>query len=124
MTVSEAIAQADAIAPNHYTPEQKLRWLSDLDGKITHEVLLTHEQRPFDQGFPCEGHDDASEELIVQAPYATDVYVNYLLSRVAEANAEVGKYNLYSALFNSAYQDFTNRYNRTHTPKGEGEWRY
>ena len=122
MTVAEAIQYADEIAPNQYTQAQKTRWLADLDGKTLREVFMTHE-KPGGGIWPV-GETDGADELLIPAPYANDVYVNYLLSRIAEANAEVGKYNLYAALFNMAYQDFANRYNRTHEPKGAGVWRF
>ena len=123
MTVSEAISKADAIAPNQYTDQQKLDWLSTLDGRIYHEVFRTHEPG-FGVMLPYEGHDSTDDELFVQEPYGADLYVNYLLSRVAEANAEIQKYNLYATLFNEAYKSFTNKFNREHMPKEAGPWRF
>lgn len=68
---------------------------------------------------------DATEiVLLVPEPWARDVYVNYLLSRVAQADAEAERYNLYASLFNSAYGEYAAWYNRTaHLPR-RGGWRY
>ena len=123
MTVLEAINRADAIAPNQYSSTQKLQWLSDFDGKVANEVFLTHEG-PGHMFSWFGGHEDTGDELLIQPPYAADIYVNYLLSRVAEANAEIPKYNLYATLLNTAYDEFTAWYNRTHMPKAKEGWRY
>ena len=43
MTGLEAVRWADALAPNDYTTEQKIAWLSDLDGKFYREFLSRYE---------------------------------------------------------------------------------
>lgn len=43
MTIDEAIELCDRMKPNHYEKEDKLRWLSELDGRIRIEILDTHE---------------------------------------------------------------------------------
>lgn len=124
MTVQEAINRADAIAPNQYNNTQKLQWLSDFDGKVYAEVLATH-KTAFPAPYPFfEGHTALSDELLIQPPYAADIYVNYILSRVAEANAEVTKYNLYATLTNEAYDSFCAWFNRTHEPIPTRRWRW
>lgn len=42
MTVSELITEVDALEPNQYNIEFKIRWLSDLDGQIFDEMIITH----------------------------------------------------------------------------------
>ena len=123
MTVQNAIDLADAIAPNQYTTTQKLNWLSDFDGKVFHEVYMTH-HTGYGAMYPFEGHDSTTDDLLIQPPYAADIYVNYLLSRVAEANAEIQKYNLYASLMNAAYDQFTAWFNRTHKPVHAKGWRF
>ena len=122
MTIEEIIAKVDALSPNQYTTEQKIGWLSSLDGKIFHEVILTHMPGDFVY-FPPSGYDTDDYELIVQPPYAEDLYTYYLLSRIAEMNAETAKYNQYAALYNAAYSDWTGWYNRTHRPITRGRWK-
>ena len=39
MKAMDIIDRLDGLEPNQYSPEQKLRWLSILDGKIYEEVL-------------------------------------------------------------------------------------
>ena len=119
MTISEVIAIVDDLMPNQYSTDQKIRWLSTLDGKIFHEVIQTH------LGSRCffQGHETDDEDLLVQPPYAEDVYTRYLQARIAAENNEIAKYDQFMTLFNSAYGDFTAWYNRTHRPIGQGRWR-
>lgn len=42
MTAGEILDRVDALRPNAYSPEQKLRWLRRLDGQILLELLETH----------------------------------------------------------------------------------
>lgn len=121
MTVQEAVDRVDALAPNQYSAEQKLRWLSDLDGKILLELSGPREARGV---VPCafESYTEGEEELLVPAPFAGDVYENYLLSRIAQANAEIQKYNLYAALFNTAYQQFASWFLRSRRPSRAEGW--
>lgn len=46
MTAGEVIALVDALRPNQYGEEQKLRWLRRLDGQILAELESTHEPGP------------------------------------------------------------------------------
>ena len=122
MTIQEVIANVDDLMPNQYATEQKIRWLSTLDGKVFHELILTHcgAETAF---FPPDGYDSDDCELLVQHPYADDVYGNYLKSRIAAENNEIIKYDQFAALFNQAYNDYTAWYNRTHMPLQHGRWR-
>ena len=43
MTIDEAIIRADRLRPNPYTREEKIGWLSALDGMIVEEVLKIHQ---------------------------------------------------------------------------------
>ena len=43
MTISDAITMVDALRPNQYSQDMKIRWLSRLDGMIWQEVIRTHE---------------------------------------------------------------------------------
>jgi hypothetical protein len=120
MTIQEVISIVDDLMPNQYSKEQKIRWLSTLDGKIFTEVILTHAGAEY---FPYDGYDSDDAELLVKPPYASDIYTAYLQSRIAAENNEMAKYDQYSTLFNAAYQDFTAFFNRTHMPIQRGRWR-
>ena len=43
MKAIDMIERVDLLEPNDYSPEQKLHWLSSLDGKVFRELIETHE---------------------------------------------------------------------------------
>ena len=43
MTIREAIELVDRLKPNQYGSADKLRWLSELDGAVWHEIWSAHE---------------------------------------------------------------------------------
>lgn len=71
MKAMDIIDRLDGLEPNQYSPEQKLRWLSILDGKIYEEVLRPRETEP--KGFT--EYVNGNEELLVPFPYGDDVYL-------------------------------------------------
>lgn len=119
MTVMEAIEAVDALEPNQYDTGQKMAWLYQLDGQISNEVIATHEGR-VPKIFPYE---DGDEELLVEAPYDHDIYVNYLLAQIHNSNGESRRYQSAAAIYNNAYKMFTSWYNRTHMPVSRGTWK-
>ena len=121
MTIAELITHVDTISPNQYTDAQKIAWLSNLDGKVFLEVIKTHEPGHEEE---YEAHTADTDELLIEAPYAQDVYSNYLLAKIAEANAEIPKYNLYSTLYNVEYNQWVSWYHRNHLPVPCKAWRY
>lgn len=124
MTGFESVRWADTLAPNAYTAEQKYAWLSDLDGKYFREILSRYEGVDEEPPAPYE---DGTETLLIPEPYARDVYGNWLLAKIAEANQEITLYNLHSTLYNAAFKSYCDYYNKDHmvkrTPCGRS-WTY
>lgn len=114
MTVNEAITRIDALKPNEYDTESKVRWLNDLDNLIIDNIHSWHEEVNKEHVFydPFGGLDDV---LLVHAPY-DDVYVKYLAAQVDYYNAEFGRYNNSVVMFNLAYSGYSNYINRTYMP--------
>lgn len=121
MTGREIIERVDELCPNDYEEEQKLRWLSSLDGQIFHEVISTHEDAERDS---FEPYEDGEETLLVPWPYGEDLYCWYLQAMIAAVNAEAYKFQQLCALYNGALQQYTARYNREHLPKGGRRFRF
>lgn len=42
MKIADCLAQVDELKPNTYDDAMKLRWLSELDGRIFYELVVTH----------------------------------------------------------------------------------
>jgi hypothetical protein len=113
----------DALKPNQYPYEVKLKWLSDIDATIVRELIDTHENSPLEGPFVAYTDCDADRSLIAPHPYDI-LYRWYLESQIDLGNMEIGKYNNTRSLFNTAYQTYTDYYNRTHLPKQRGCFRF
>ncbi len=114
MKVNEAIEILDKLRPNQYKIPQKLRWLSDLDGKIFEDVFLTHEDNQIKK-FDKYTEDDMSRELLIPEPY-TDVYQHYLSAQVYYNNNEMLRYSNSMIMYNNVLSEFEAWYNRKHKP--------
>ena len=112
MTVLEIINRADTLEPNAYSADEKIRWLSNLDGKIFEEVIKTHEGGA--ESFTPYSTGD--EELLLAEPYGEDVYTHYIAAMIASGNSEVSRYNQQIAMYNANYGQWFNWYTRTHRP--------
>jgi len=62
--------------------------------------------------------DENGDELLllVPFPYDREIYVNYLMMQVDQANGETEKYNQSSRLFNTGLLNYRNYVNRQRTP--------
>lgn len=118
MTIIEAINGIDSLKPNSYPQQDKVRWLSILDGTIKTEIIDTHEGA---EGVIFNGYEDVNlfdTVLLVPAPY-DDIYIKWLEAQIDYANGETAKYNNSMVMYNTAYTAFERYYNRTHMPKGK-----
>lgn len=122
MTIQEAIDRVDRLKPNSFTHEQKVAWLSDLDGMVYRELICTHERPAGMENMTFEGYTEgtpSSTTLLVPAPYS-DVYQHYLAAQIDLGNAELVKYNNDSTLYNNAYATYSDYYTRTYMPLDKG----
>lgn len=110
MKAMDIIDRVDLMEPNQYSPEQKLKWLSILDGKVYEEIIRPREAEP--QGF--DEYATGAEELLVPFPYDYDVYYYYLQAMIAIENSETQRANKRMQLFNNAYTEYVNWYCRNH----------
>jgi hypothetical protein len=119
MTIIEAINRIDHLKPNAYSQQDKVRWLSNLDGVVKKEIIDTHEGG---EDVIFEGYNDntlLTTELLIPAPY-DEVYVRYLEMQIDYANGEYAKYNNSTVEYNTAFSAFEKYYNRDHTPRSHG----
>ena len=117
MTIIEAINRVDALKPNSYSQDEKIGWLSKLDGTIKSEIIDTHEGA---ESVVFEGYDSntsLSTILLAPAPH-DDMYIRWLGAQIDYANNEIGKYNNEMVMFNTLYAKYERYYNRNHMPKG------
>lgn len=118
MTIKECIDLVDNVKPNQYSIEEKVRWLSFLDGVIINDVIKTHEgYRNEYEEFEGYSPDEPGTKLIIGAPYDR-VYEAYLKMKIDEENGETARYNCSAAMYNAYLMAYKNYYNRTHMPIG------
>lgn len=118
MKIIEAVTKIDALKPNNYTTENKVAWLSVLDGMIKEEIIDTHEGG---DAISFTGYDENTPNdtvLIVPSPY-DDIYVRWLEAQIDYANGEYGRYSNSMTMFNATYSAYERYYNRNNMPKGK-----
>lgn len=118
MTIIEAINRIDSLKPNNYTQEDKIKWLSTIDGVIKKEIIDTHEGADtiIFNGYDIDTALDTI--LLVPAPY-DDVYIKWLEAQIDYFNGETARFNNSIVMYNTAYSVFERYYNRTHMPIGK-----
>lgn len=102
MKAMDAIRRVDILEPNQYGVDQKLKWLTVLDGQIYEELIGAYWEQAEKPGEYISGE----EELMVPMPYAESIYCRYLQAMIAAGNFESAKYNQQIVLYNAAYQQF------------------
>ena len=124
MTIMEAISTIDSLKPNGFQMEEKVKWLSEIDGIIKKNIVDKHEGG---ENINYSGYDmntNLSEtKLIAEAPYDV-LYVHWLESKIDYYNGEYRRYNNSSVAFNEAYNAYARFYNRTNMPIQAGKFKY
>ena len=121
MTVDEIISKVDALEPNQYGREQKISWLSDLDELIFRDIYKTH---AMPEEYPTEfnRYSTGSEDVLVSGAYGNEMYLPYLMSKIAKENYEIDKYNVEAVLYNNAFTEYANYINRNYMPNNKGRF--
>lgn len=119
MTIMDAIYRLDELKPNSYSPSEKIKWLSSLDGLIKSEIIDTHKGGENIEFSGYNENTDISTVLLVPAPY-DDIYLRWLEAQIDYTNGEYGKYNNSITAFNDAYAIYQKYYNRTYMPISKG----
>ena len=118
MTLFDAIDNFDKERANSVSLETKIRWLSQLDMKISSEILAPRGEKSF-SGYALGG-GDIQKQLKAPEEYA-DIYSVYLNMKLDLMNGEIARYNNSAILFNKLFYemaDFINR-NRSVLKKTE-----
>lgn len=122
MTIREAIERLDTLKPNMAPEEQKVRWLSEVDGQVWNELILKHEDAPFRLFNGYDAETDPETELLVPYPYDA-LYIHYLSAQVDLLNQEIGKYNNSAEMYNQGLKNYSDYYTGMHMPIRSGHWR-
>lgn len=101
MTAQEAIDRADALLPNTLESAEKLRWLSELDGRLGAELSSLRGEEP-----PPAPQYGGQSALLAGPPWE-GLYLHYLQARILYSLAEYTRYENARSQFNSEYLSFT-----------------
>lgn len=108
MTLRKAIEIFDSERSNSVDIGKKIRWVSQLDYKISSEITEPRGDEPF------EGYDISTPlETILKAPEEFgEIYGLYLNMKLDYMNGEIARFNNSALLFNNMYRDMSNFMNR------------
>lgn len=116
MTIAQAIRQAQQQKPSTVERAQQVRWLSEVDAAAA-ELMAAYQgaPQPFG-GYDPDGANGADGvELLIPDPYSR-LYPYYLCAQQDLVNQEFDLYANNAALYNRAWMEFRNFYNRSHLP--------
>ena len=115
MNVTEIIVAVDRLRPNGYDQEEKIRWLSEIEGMIVDEILNMAEGNDIEfEGYKYEV--DAEKETLLPDRF-TDIYIHYLKAKIELNDDELTQYNKEVMVYQSAYNQYAAWYRRNHMPK-------
>lgn len=118
MTINDAISTIDNLKHNTYSQHDKVRWLSRLDSMVKRLVIDTHEGGNDVNFTSYNENTDPDTVLLIPEPF-DEAYLRWLEAQIDYTNGEYEKYNNSIEMFNTAWKEFQNYYNRTHMPIGQ-----
>lgn len=122
MTIQDVIAETDNLKPNQYDTGSKLRWLSDIEGKIYDDILSVRMGSPVSSCPKYDLESDFDTDLLAPDTYA-QVYVYYLMAMIDYYNAELERYNNSMVMFNMAWDEFARYWYSTHRQISKGRFK-
>lgn len=115
MTLAEVLERIDRERPGESTEEEKLRWLSQVDGQWYREMVLTHGGAGGND--LCALHHGRGQERGAADRAAYDeVYIHFLYMQTDQRLGEIDRYNNDAALYNQGMLEARQAYNREHMP--------
>ena len=108
MTLSDIIERFDKERKNELSIDIKLRWISQLDIKISSEILSERQSENF------YGYDGTTPlGTVAKAPEEYgEIYICYLNMKLDYMNGEIGRFNNSAMLFNRMYKEMHDYINR------------
>lgn len=112
-TIQQIIDRVDDARPNAFTTEQKLAWISELDGKIALDVMLMSitEARMLEYAYP----ENLTSEPLVTYPHES-IYDQWLGAKIDFENGEYTKYQNSMEQFNAHYGNFVRWFAAAYEP--------
>ncbi len=113
VTLDEVISYFDEQCPNHYSRENKIAWISELD-ELVFENIIKSRENPEITGFtPYNSETNGSKTLLVPFMFR-ELYRFFIEKSVAYSNRETVAYNNALQMFEAYYDNYYSWYNRNH----------
>lgn len=116
-TIKQILEQVDRVKPNAFSPETKLVWIAELDGKIALNVMLMDKAEL--DAFHYQYPDSLDKEPLVPFPHNV-LYEKWLIAQIDAANEEWNRYANDIEIYNSYYKDFVRWFASTYQPAQGG----
>lgn len=111
MTPNKVIEIVDRLKSNAYNEEDKLRWISELDGMV--QRLVFQADKVTQYAYP----DDMDKELLIPAPF-DDLYNLFISAKIDYYNREFTNYNNSAMMFEARYSEYKKDYIRNNPARG------
>lgn len=108
MTLMQAVESFDSERANSVSIERKITWVSQLDYKISNELLVPRGARHFTgytENTPLTTELKAPEEY-------KEIYPLYMNMKLDYMNGEIARFNNSTLLFNRMYKEMSDFINR------------
>ena len=109
MTLGKVIYDFGNEESHPCSKEEIIAMLSAFDGRIYRSVHAKYDGAPEFEPYPEDA--DLTTALLVAYPY-DEIYLYYLLARNAAANGNIQRYNNFTAICNSLFEEFAEDYHR------------
>lgn len=111
-TFAEILNRVDQTKPNAFEMGEKLRWLTELNGKLATEVML---MSPAGVRELPQGSEALNCQPLVGYPYE-DIYDRWLEAKIDYHNGEINQYMNSMEAYNAAYTGFVNWFLNAYDP--------
>ena len=106
-TMNSVIEYVDGVKPNAYTDDDKYKWINNLEGIVSLQVM------EMDEPVVYELPRDADKELLVKAPF-DEIYGLYVSAMIDYHNREYNNYNNAAMMFQERLDQYKTWYIRNH----------
>lgn len=113
MTIVGAITKLDNLIPNTFTMEEKIEWLSHVDGVIRDTVVDLCEGRPKEDFEGYREDTPPDTVLLVVAPF-DELYLRWMEAQIHYYNGEMDRYNNAIILYKDLLEGYKSHYMRKH----------
>lgn len=117
MQIKELMDSVKALRPSGYTDAELLSWINRIERMIWNNLVITH-ALPDGMTTELPVYDaETEDDTVLLAPLLHDeVYQHFLIMQIDLYNMEYVKYNNSRALYNTAWTELANWWNRNYRP--------